>query len=85
MFPHAERALRTTPNGELSVWVVLRGRILWLDVSLMHHGGKELALHDHGCILKTFLNIADLLLIMRGNIAGNLALFGKLIGPQVPQ
>ena len=83
MFAHTKRSLRAAPDGDLSIGVVLRGCILRFDVSLVHHGCKELALDNYRSILKTFLDIANLFLIMCRDIAGNITFLPQLIGAHV--
>ena len=80
---HRERPLRADPHGRLAVGIVLGHGVVRLDVALVNHAGRELALqHDRGRG-KARGRIAARKLDMVGDVRGLLVLVFFAGGAQV--
>ena len=65
---HAEEALRGTPDRDVPVLVVVGTAVVRLDVALVRHRGRELAVHDHVGLFEADIGVAGLELEALGDV-----------------
>ena len=80
--PHLERPLCAGPYVNPTVVIPQGCDVLWLDIALMHHSGRELAFDGNVGLLETLVQITEAVLEVFRNVAGPVQLFAKLLSPK---